>query len=582
MKKEKLIILAVSLIISGVISYSFFYFFSDSDYYPNKVKVEFDVAVPDYDKAELFFENNDKFSEAYKSIYGFSHIQDHYILSFDVPELIKPGKLRLDPGSKRGKWRIYSMKLTGIHHEYNFNPAEVYQMFEPARHIKNYNLNDGYISFETTDVDPILLSRYSFAGWYKTLQTPGKTPIGVYALTIFGFIFLSLAFIILFHKIELASFGYKHVTVALFLTIITLPSLKFMVLRKKEKSTAANLIYDKPSYDGTNLKKYIKQYAQYFETNYGFRKELFMLNGYYKLKLFHSSSRPQKVTVGNNGWIFYTDSLVWGDYQNKVLYTSQQLETIKKNLEELHTWHKNRGIDFYITIFPNKANIYPESLPYNIPQKSSISKIDQLRDYLLQNSYVHIIDVKPALLQKKKEAQIYFPGDTHWNHEGALTAYEVIIDTLRIKYPQIFKIKAEDIPRIYGYTDGGDLYAQLGIDKIYKNEEYRPAYDLLAKSYTDYTKEYGNQNIIMPSFRSVKADTSLPKIVVYRDSFFGFMQPYFSEGFRECLYVWSTELAKETIESEKPDIVLYSMIGGNIDRLLQDNPEEIKKSIVPQ
>ncbi len=581
MKREKVISIILSLICSGILTYSLFSYFSASDYYPNEVKVEFDVLVPDYDKAELFFENNKKFSEGYKSVYGSSHQEDHYKLSFDVPELFNPGRIRLDPGSKRGKWKIYSMKLTGLHHSVDFNPAYVYLIFNPEKHIKNYELHEDHVSFETTDNDPILLSRYPFGPWYHTLHTPGHVPTGVYILAIFGFIFLAFTFFVLFRRINVAQFSYQHIVVTGFLVILFLPALKFMIIREKDKSTAANLVYDKPSYDGKNLKKYIKQYAQFFETNFGFRKELFMLNGYYKYKLFNSSSRPEKVTIGKNGWVFYTDSIVWGDYQNKVLYTEAELVQIKNNLEELHTWHKNRGIDFYLTVFPNKANVYPEYLPYNISQKSSTSKIDQLRDFLSKNSFVQLIDVMPALQERKKRGEIYFKGDTHWNHEGAFAAYETIIDSMRYLHPGIFKIKDSDVRRIYSFTDGGDLYAQLGIDKIYKNEEFRPSYDSLQKSFTDYTREYGSQHIIMPSFRAIQKNKSLPKVVVYRDSFFGFMQPYFSESFSEVLYVWSTELSKEAIESEKPNIVLYAMIAGNIDRLLMENPEEIRKSVVP-
>lgn len=581
MQREKFIILNISILLAALAGYISYQYFYASDYYPNKCKVEIIVSTPNYDKAELFFENNGEFSEQYKSVDAFAYARDEYTLSFEVPELTQPGKIRFDPGSNRGDWKIYSAHLVGFHQQHTFTSGEIYPVLSPRKHIKNYQLHDGYISFTVTDFDPILESNYSFENWYYTLRKKDRIHSGSLVISIFIFLFSGISFYLLALRIRLYDFTYQHAGIALFMIILIVPGLYLMVYREKHTSTAANLVYDKPVYQGQNLKTYIRQYTQYFETNYGFREELFALNGYYKYTLFNSSSRPQKVTVGKNGFVFYTDPIVWGDYQNKDMFTNEELEKIRINLEELHQWHKNRNIAFYITIFPNKADIYRELLPWNIRQKSTRTRTDQLSDYLKKYSYVQLIDVKTALMEKKKKMEIYYPGDTHWNFEGGLTAYEAIIDSMRSQFPGIFKINTDAVPRLFSSSPGGDLYAQLGINSIYDNREFRPVYDLQQKSYISKVVEYPSQYKLMPSFITKKDDPSLPRILVYRDSFFGFVQPYFSESFRECVYVWSTELSKETIETVSPDIVLYALIEGNIRKLTEENPEEIHQSVVP-
>ena len=76
--------------------------------------------------------------------------------------------------------------------------------------------------------------------------------------------------------------------------------------------------------------------------------------------------------------------------------------------------------------------------------------------------------------------------------------------------------------------------------------------------------------------KTIVKNANLPKVVVYRDSYFNLIMPYFSENFKECVYIWSYEMTKEPVEKEKPDVIVLEMTEATLDRLLNDNPKWIK------
>src|SRR5690606_36729571 len=99
---------------------------------------------------------------------------------------------------------------------------------------------------------------------------------------------------------------------------------------------------------------------------------------YFKVKIFNESSVPDKVIIGQNGWMY-----LWGDfYKIKQDYTRENLHSIIELKKIFNTWEerknnlRDQGIKHYIVFYPNKHTIYPENLPFRIKllQKDTISR----------------------------------------------------------------------------------------------------------------------------------------------------------------------------------------------------------------
>jgi hypothetical protein len=74
-------------------------------------------------------------------------------------------------------------------------------------------------------------------------------------------------------------------------------------------------------------------------------------------------------------------------------------------------------------------------------------------------------------------------------------------------------------------------------------------------------------------------DESLPRAVVFRDSFGNALIPYLSEHFERVLFVWERDVLPWVVEEEKPTVVIQQITGRMLARRpmgiqeLKDAPE---------
>ncbi len=58
---------------------------------------------------------------------------------------------------------------------------------------------------------------------------------------------------------------------------------------------------------------------------------------------------------------------------------------------------------------------------------------------------------------------------------------------------------------------------------------------------------------------SETGNADLPNAVVFRDSFFMGLLPFFAENFNHAVYRWSFDFDEKLIDTEKPDLVIYEL-----------------------
>jgi hypothetical protein len=63
----------------------------------------------------------------------------------------------------------------------------------------------------------------------------------------------------------------------------------------------------------------------------------------------------------------------------------------------------------------------------------------------------------------------------------------------------------------------------------------------------------------------------LPKLLMYRDSFTGYLKLPLSNHFFESTFIWDRNLNVERIDQEKPDIIVLEMMERFVDHLLTEN-----------
>lgn len=350
----------------------------------------------------------------------------------------------------------------------------------------------------------------------------------------------------------------NRLLIVIFIFILALPSLDnlFKIAPIKqlfEKRTAATM--PKLPQNIAQLKEFPEKFEAFYNDNYGFRKSLVLLNSKIMDDIFNESPDARAV-IGKNDWLYFDNHNSLLDAMGQAIISDIQIDKLVNSFGK--NWQKMRqaNIDYLLVIAADKSSIYPEFLPKYIKVKKQ-HRIDKFI-LALKHKYPDfpIIDLRPILLKAKKNEIIYHKTDTHWNRRGAHYAYVEIINKLAVKYPNLkpnlrnkFKDKSD-------HMINGDI-AQIMNSKA-QNIDYNLEPNFVKKYYYNvkisnkYRQKYHKAKL----FNNI--DKSLPRIFIYKDSFFDNLDAFIAQHFSYSLLIneFPCDLDYNIIKQHNPDIVI--------------------------
>jgi alginate O-acetyltransferase complex protein AlgJ len=268
------------------------------------------------------------------------------------------------------------------------------------------------------------------------------------------------------------------------------------------------------------------------------------------------------VAIGPRGWLFYADDGGLEDFTNEHPLTEAEIQNWRTTIVRAKKWCQARGIAYVFTILPDKGSIYPELFPQTARRVNRLSRADQVVTAITDVGAA--VDVRPALLDAKRSARVFQKTDTHWNQRGAYIGYRTIIDALRLQLPSIPPSKPEsDFEPMTRHIAGMDLAGMMGLTRVLGEEDLR----FVPKQKRQYVVVEPKWNIVEagePRIVTEIPGSTLPRAVVFRDSFTSAMAPYFSEHFSRVVYLWRNDFAVDEIEKEHPDVVLQEIVGRHV------------------
>lgn len=322
-----------------------------------------------------------------------------------------------------------------------------------------------------------------------------------------------------------------------------------------------------------DIKRFPKLFDAYYSDHFGLRD---WFTKYYKLVKFSLGDSPSNdVTIGKDGWLFlgsikngynrYSDPI--GDVRNVNLYSKNNLNKFAKYMTSLKGWLNDKGIEYVLVIAPNKHTVYFDKLPDYISKANGYSATDQIIEYMKSHTNVPVVDLRETLIKKKKKHQLYYKTDTHWNHYAAnLVQYEIMLEIEKLFpkliYPEIVKLKE-------GVRGGGDLAGFIGVHDF--NESYpQPIFENSCNP-VKHPKDAKDRET-----HSFFCEEQKLNAVIFRDSFFSALEPYFARKFKKSTYIWEklnySSLIKY-IGLESPDIIIEEWV----ERSLPFNPKPIQE-----
>jgi hypothetical protein len=314
-------------------------------------------------------------------------------------------------------------------------------------------------------------------------------------------------------------------------------------------------------------------FAAWFEDHFGFRSHLVRWYGESRLFLLHTSPSAA-VVKGEHGWFFYGDDKSVEDYANVEPMTDEAMANWRSAIVRARDWLVARKVAYVFTIAPDKHVIYGDEMPATIARLGELSRADQLFTALQDTGLA--VDVRGAEFDAKAKERVYQQTDTHWNDRGALVAYQQIIGAVRARVPRTPPAWtradfADDEHRI----DGLDLAGMMGLTRVLREVDLtlvprRPRRArVIEPAGAKPTDEEGRLVTEID-------DPSLPRVVIFRDSFASRLAPFLSEHFSRAVYLWQNDFDAAVVTEEHPDVVIQEIVGRHLYNFIP-SPELVPK-----
>lgn len=361
------------------------------------------------------------------------------------------------------------------------------------------------------------------------------------------------------------------IIIIIFFIMILVPPILFNFVREKiPVDTSENRkLAEKPEFELENIKTYPSDYENYYNDNLPFRSIIRNAWTNFNFYILNECTTTQVLVGKNDGekaltWLFYQDD---SESTNPVkeaqgieTFSDEELLEISTcmdiNIEEL----KNKGIDLYYALIPNKENLYKEKLPNNIIIYEEETRTEKLINYIEEKTDIkNVMYLKSALENAKKENQVYFRQDTHWNNFGAFIGFKEIVNRIDNTYQNF-----EHNIKVLGNNKKieQDLSKMSGIKDMLEDTEITVEF-LEDVKYEEEVINTDNK-IVITKCENAKIDKTL---MIVGDSFRVAMIPYFSKIYSKVIYLHRCDYGKYLLELHNPDILVCQCLERYVDTL---------------
>jgi hypothetical protein len=347
-----------------------------------------------------------------------------------------------------------------------------------------------------------------------------------------------------------------------------------LVLIKPIENTENRALATKPVFDVTLLDPFPTAYEKYYNDHFPFRNHLAQLSSWIDFFVFNKELYEDRVIVGKNNVMFPIQKSL-NHMLGKDLMKDQRIDSMRFELLRRKQFLDERNIAFIIVIAPEKYSVMPDPLP-NFFKPANTNKADQFAQ-VVQELNIPLVDLRAHMadLQKNDREAFYFKYDSHWNYYGAFIAYQHIMQTVKISFPQLPVLNLDQYALQKQPHVGGNLVDLIAMRK-YLSEEIIMLTPQFDTSHTPVVCPYEAPSFFpeVSSFFVGWETTSdtLPRLMVVRDSFTNSLIPYLKESFGRSVFIWDgwhMGLNVAIVENEKPDIymliVLESLVNNIVD-----------------
>lgn len=362
----------------------------------------------------------------------------------------------------------------------------------------------------------------------------------------------------------------------IFLLCIVLPMAFTVYGPKLDESVEENRkLAEMPKFSWNKIEDFPQEFEAYFNDHFGLRNELIDIHFDFKTEVLNISPIPNQVIFGDDDY-YFMKGRPYKCHAGLNKFTPTELQAGKSELQKRVEYMRQQGKEYYIFIAPNKHRIYTEKLPIKARQIADSIQVEQFLTLASKVEGLNVIDLAPALIAQKENADLYYKNDNHWNQFGAFVAYQEILKHISSsKYP--FEPWPLDSFKIDTFWEKGGAFAKMLkkqdelLERKFKFTAIHPTQITEHKDQERYQYPKGFWHPNEYEVRISTNKTQLPRLMLFRDSFGDLVIPLLENHVSEMVTIfdaWQYKLHPEMVGQEDVDIVVLLVLERNLPCVL--------------
>lgn len=376
---------------------------------------------------------------------------------------------------------------------------------------------------------------------------------------------------------------YSTLLVIVFITFLTLPGIIMLCQPAKDISAVEKRqLAQFPSVDKSlhSIEQFPDEFENFFSDHFGLRDFYVTLYNSTFTRLFRTS--PNKnVILGKEGWLYMATSGILSDFLGQRITNDATILQYVDELANRQQWLNDIGVRYLFVPVPNKIQVYPEYLPSMYAGSAGESVYEKLFKQLANKAdAAESLSLLPLFNKTKKQQQLYYKTDTHWNFAGAYQGYSHIVNSIQQWFPDQEPLQEKELTS-FKHVYPGDLAQLLHLENqiTEHSDDIRvrrkcagsePRQIEWPPTGSDYHKS-GNSGRVYLAECSEKDLT----VFIIQDSFGNHPSRFFTQQFRKTYFFTKRDFRDIVpfIRERKPDLVIDLHAARNLPKTLKPHPD---------
>ena len=424
---------------------------------------------------------------------------------------------------------------------YHYSAADIKGSFIGNAHIGEMTVDGQVLRVRASGPDPYLNSMGSLDYIYGYLATRAVvTRAAAFVMTLFAF-FTIIALLANRRRIDHeVALSICQTIVFYTLCLLLLIPFAYTILNRINAVSlptfdTAETKPDFPKFTWDTPANFLNKSITYFDKAYAFRDLLIRWNGTFNIRVLDESPLATLIS-GKDGRIYVNMNGSLDDHIGLKRLSPKELGEINRQISGIKSYLDKKGIYLLVVFAPDMESIYPEFMPERYGPLVKNTSLDQVISELKTIPGLEYIDLRDTVRSAKEPYELFNKHDSHWNQLGGFYGYREIAQKLSTQFkqvpvPAIEDVKAEDY--FHGVNANG-LSRMLIM-----NGEFSDSYIELS------TQPQNKEKIATPS------------LLIFRDSFYNRLAPFFQNYFQTVVAASSDTLFNtDLVEREQPDAVI--------------------------